>query len=285
MRILITGLAGFIGSHLADALSEDDHTVYGIDNLTTGSKDNVVVPCVYGDISDRQQFYETANLLHPELVIHCAASYSDPNRWHRDTDTNVTGSINAALVAKHHRARLVYFQTVLPPISSYAISKIAGEQYIRLSGVPALIFRLAIMYGPRNKSGAIPTFYKRLANEDACTVTDTSRDFVYIDDLVDLVTRAIDDDATGTYDVCSGEQHTIGEVYDLVRQAVGSSASPKTVAASGDDVKTMPLNPDATAKDFMWSATTSLEDGVRQTVDWYDRHGVTDTYTHLTLRH
>ena len=89
-----------------------------------------------------------ANAIKPELVIHCAASYKDPNQWHQDTATNVEGAINVAAVAKHHNARIIYFQTVLPPISSYAISKIAGEHYLRLSGQPLTVFRLAAVYGP-----------------------------------------------------------------------------------------------------------------------------------------
>ncbi len=93
--------------------------------------------------------------------MHCAASYSNPNFWHRDTQTNVLGTINATIAAKHHGARLIYFQTALPPISSYAISKIAGEQYIGLSDVEATVFRLANIYGPRNLSGPLPAFWKR----------------------------------------------------------------------------------------------------------------------------
>ena len=88
--------------------------------------------------------------------------------------------------ARHHDARIIYFQTVLPPISSYAISKIAAEHYLRLSGVPLTVFRLAAVYGPRNLSGAIPTFYRQVAAGEPCTVVeDATRDFVFIDDLVE----------------------------------------------------------------------------------------------------
>src|SRR6266496_3864184 len=183
MRVLVTGAAGFIGSHLAERLESEGHYVCGIDNLETGRTVSFPFFCEF-DIADRKSFYRVANDLKPELVIHCAASYKDPDKWHQDVDTNVTGTINAVLVAKHHGAKLVYFQTALPPVSSYAISKIAGEHYIRLSQVPALIFRLANVYGPRNVSGPIPAFYKRLTAGERCTVSLTSRDMVYIDDLV-----------------------------------------------------------------------------------------------------
>jgi UDP-glucose 4-epimerase len=192
MRVLITGAAGFIGSHLADRLALEGHQTIGVDNLSTGRADNFNGDLRITDIVDRDAFYAVANECAPELVIHCAASYNDPNLWHRDTDTNTAGTINAVLAARHHGARLVYFQTALPPISSYAISKIAGEHYIRLAAdVPSLVFRLANIYGPRNVSGPIPTFFKRLTAGDPCTVTETRRDTVYIADLVELVTRAI----------------------------------------------------------------------------------------------
>jgi UDP-glucose 4-epimerase len=217
-EVLITGAAGFIGSHLADRLRAEGHEVWGVDNLETGSINNVGPNERFErvDIADRRLLYDFANGAAPELVIHCAASYSDPDKWHRDTDTNVTGTINATLVAKHHGARLVYFQTALPPISSYAISKIAGEQYIKLSGVDSLIFRLANVYGPRNLSGPIPTFYKRLSAGEPCTVVDTRRDLVYIDDLIELVMTALGTNAQGKYDVCSGTESSIAEMYDFV---------------------------------------------------------------------
>ena len=104
----------------------------------------------------------------------------------------MAGAINVAAVAKHHDARIIYFQTVLPPISSYAISKIAGEHYLRLSGQPLTVYRLASVYGPRNLSGPIPTFYRRIKAGETCSVVrDVTRDFVFIEDLVARVMRAV----------------------------------------------------------------------------------------------
>lgn len=282
MRVLITGAAGFIGSHLNDRLSKTEDIV-GVDNLSTGRRDNYSGDLRVLDIADRQALYAVANEVEPELVIHCAASYSDPNLWHRDTDTNVTGTINATLVAKHHGARLVYFQTALPPISSYAISKIAGEHYITLSKVPALIFRLANIYGPRNVSGPIPTFYKRLTAGERCTVTDTRRDTVYIDDLIGLVTHAIGCHATGKYDVCSGEAYPIRRYYDAVASVLGSDSHPVEIPRPADDVPEMELSPLKARIELGWRPTVTLEDGVARAVDWYEANGVADTYTHLQL--
>lgn len=284
MRVLITGAAGFIGSHLHERLKADGHEVWGVDNFLTGHNHvEDVTPC---DIVDRTRFYEIANYVRPELVIHCAASYSDPNLWHRDAETNVLGTINATLAAKHHGARLFYFNTALPPISSYAISKIAGGQYIEQSGVPAVTFRLSNIYGPRNLSGPIPTFYKRLSAGEACTVVDTRRDMVYIDDLVRAVENAISRvDVTGTIDICSGTHRPIMELFKEVTVAMAGPefATAEELPAPTDDVAQMELNPSRALTELDWAPFVPLHEGIGAAVGWYAEHGVGATYTHLRL--
>lgn len=290
-RVLITGMAGFIGSHLKDRLSGEGQEVWGVDNLETGRRENAPGVEVL-DIADREALYEVANELRPELVIHCAASYKDPDKWHRDTDTNVTGTINVTLVAKHHGAKIVYFQTGLPPISSYAITKLAGEQFIRLSGVPHLIFRLANVYGPRNVSGPIPAFYKRITEGQPCTVVDTTRDVVYISDLVDCVMLALRSGSLGTYDVCSGAQTSIMDQWQAVSDALPISPNldhfdprliggPPLVPVAEDDVQPA-VTPDKGVPG--WACSVSLGDGVREAVAWYMQHGISNTYTHLAVK-
>jgi UDP-glucose 4-epimerase len=288
VKVLITGAAGFIGSHLADALELEGHSVHGIDNEETGSPENWPKYRLTA-VDERQEFYRFANIVKPEFVIHCAASYSDPNKWHRDVDTNIAGTINAINVAKHHNAKLVYFQTALPPISSYAISKIAGEQYIKLSGIPSLIFRLANIYGPRNLSGPIPAFFKRLSAGEPCTVVDTRRDLVYIDDLVELVMTAIGQDAIGKYDVCSGNECSILAMHNLVALALDGDTDrvmyeSEVQTASEDDVPSMSLDPSPTQERFGWQANQMLPSGIAKTVGWYREHGVGETFTHLALK-
>lgn len=276
MRVLITGAAGFIGSHLAERLDEDGHEVFGVDNYETGRRDNF--DCLELDIVNRHDLYQAANDLEPELVIHCAASYKNPDRWHQDIDTNVTGTVNATLVAQHHNARLVYFQTALPPLSSYAISKIAGEKYIHLSNVPALVFRLANIYGPRNLSGPIPTFYRRLSNGEPCTVVDTSRDLVFVDDLVHCVIQALEQDKTGVYDVCTGVPTPIRDLYWSIAARLGIDTPPTSYLPGAGDIPTV-LDPLKRLPG--WKARVPFHEGMRTTLDWYDQHPVDETYTHL----
>src|SRR5207248_1165100 len=137
----------------------------------------------------------------PDVVVHTAASYKNPDDWQGDALTNCVGSANIARSCKDHKVgRLIYFQTALcygtkpaeqpitlthplnPVNSSHAISKTTGEHYIQLSGVDWVTFRLANIVGPRNVSGPLPIFFDRLAQGKRCFVTEARRDFVFVRD-------------------------------------------------------------------------------------------------------
>lgn len=279
MKILITGAAGFIGSHLMDALYEE-HQVTGVDNFLTGSSSNFE-PVYRLDIVDRAELYAAANELQPELIIHCAASYSDPDAWHRDTDTNIAGAINVTNVARHHGARVIYFQTILPPVSSYAISKIAAEQYLRISGIPLTVFKLANVYGPRNLSGPVPVFYKRITEGKPCLVVDTQRDFIFIEDVLKAVLANVEEPKSGTFDLCTGEKTSIMEMYLAIAKELGHKEVPPLVPPAPDDVQgEISVN----KRPFGWTATWPLEHGIKKTIASYDRHGVDDAFTHLRIK-
>ena len=280
MNVLITGISGFIGSQLAAQFTDRGDNVYGVDNYETGLRDNWPSAAEL-DIVDRKAFYEFANHADPGLVVHCAASYKDPNKWHRDVDTNVTGTINALLVAKHHDCPIVYFQTALPPVSSYAISKIAGQQYIEQSGVPYLIFRLANVYGPRNLSGPIPTFYKRLMAGQPCTVVDTKRDMVYISDLLRCVEMALSRAERGVFDVCSGLDTSIVTLYNEVAKRLSVDTQAEVVHPLQDDV---PTELDFNRRLPGWNPKVPVWYGVGKAVEWYEANGVEETFTHLSLK-
>lgn len=276
-RILISGAGGFVGSHLMDAYPD----AVGFDNFLTGRRENNE-RVIELDITQRHYLYALANDTHPEVVIHCSASYSDPDLWHRDTDINVNGAINAAVVAKHHKAHLFYFQTILPPVSSYAISKVAAEQYLRLSGVPLTVFRMANIYGPRNMSGPVPVFYKRITTGKECFVVDTTRDMVFIDDLVACVRACVDNRLEGTFDVCSGTQYPIMDLYRAVADELEHDEVPPVIPPDPDDVQGT-ISLDNALPSWKWGERTSLREGIARTVASYQQATMGDTYTHLTI--
>jgi UDP-glucose 4-epimerase len=307
MRVLITGGAGFIGSNLADRLLDRGDTVTVIDNYATGRRDNLrprpSLQVVEGSIADPAALGESFRLARPDYVVHAAASYKDPHNWEEDTRTNAEGT--AAVVHASEAAgvkRLIYFQTALcyglhpveqpitlshplhPEGSSYAISKTAGEYYIALSGLDFISFRLANAYGPRNLSGPLPTFFHRLTAGKACFVMDTRRDFIYVDDLIDVVVRALDGAGQrGYYHVSSGSDYAIKELYDQTVGALQLKELPPVEVRprNPDDVFSILLDPSRTNQDFAWRTSTSLATGVRRAIDYYREFGIQETYTHL----
>jgi UDP-glucose 4-epimerase len=307
MKVLITGGAGFIGSHLADKLLGRNDQVLVVDNYATGRRDNLQpqanLRVVEGTIADSDLVNGLFDEFKPDVVVHAAAAYRDPDDWSEDARTNVLGSANVVLAAKRTGTkRLIYFQTALgyglkpveqpitldhplrPEGSSYAISKTAGEQYVELGGLDFLSFRLANAYGPRNLSGPLPTFFQRLTTGKACFVMDTRRDFVFINDLVDCVMKAIDGRGdSGYYHISSGSDYSIKELFDATVKALGISMDGEVEVRprNPDDAYTILLDPAKTNQTFDWQVTTPLEDGVRAAIDWYKENGITQTFTHL----
>lgn len=307
MNILITGGAGFIGSHLADRLIARGDTVTVIDNFSTGRRDNLAphpsLRLIEGSIADLDVVTRAFAEGQPEIVVHAAASYKDPNDWAEDARTNVVGTahvVQAAMAAGVRR--LIYFQTALgyglhpieqpitlnhpvrPEGSSYAISKTAGEHYVMLSPLDCISFRLANAYGPRNMSGPLPTFFHRLSNGKPCFVMDTRRDFIFIDDLVDVVMLAVDGRGQrGAYHVSSGSDFSIKELFDQTVAALHVTLdTPVEVRPRNpDDVFSILLDPSKTEAEFGWKTRTSLADGVARAVAYYHERGITATYTHL----
>jgi UDP-glucose 4-epimerase len=307
MRVLITGGAGFVGSNLADRLLARGDTVTVIDNFETARRDNLApnrnLTLIEGSIADPGVVNHAFDEHRPEVVVHAAASYKDPDNWYSDAMTNVVGTVNVVRASERSKVgRFVYLQTALgyglhpieqpitlnhplnPGGSSYAISKTAGEQYIFLSSLDYVSFRLANAYGPRNLSGPLPTFYHRLTTDKSVFVMDTRRDFIYVSDLVDVVGLAVAGRGRrGAYHVSSGRDYSIKELFDATVKALRISPDKEVEVRprNPDDVATILLDPSKTEEDFDWQITTPLDVGVAATIDYYQTYGIEQTYTHL----
>jgi UDP-glucose 4-epimerase len=305
MKVLITGGGGFIGSNLADRLLSEGHEVLTVDTYATSRRDNLTpqerLTIVEGSIADESFFNGVVDDFGPEAIIHAAASYKDPDAWAEDARTNALGTAIVVKAAERTGVqRFIYFQTALcygvkpqeqpitlnhplrPYDSSYAISKTAGEDYIRLSSLNWVSFRLANVYGPRNLSGPLPTFFSRLSQDKACFVTDTRRDFLFVTDLVDVVVKALDGRGSGAYHVSSGSDVSIKQLFDATTAALNLGEIDVEVRPrAADDAESILLDPSRTNADFDWKTSVSMEDGVAQAITWYQEHGIEQTYTHL----
>jgi UDP-glucose 4-epimerase len=305
MRLLITGGAGCLGSNLVEHYLPQGHEFLVIDNFATGRRE--VLPelpglsLVEGSVADRDLVEGVFARFAPTQVIHSAAAYKDPQDWREDAATNVTGTINVVEAARRAGVRrIVNFQTALcygrleqvpvpvehatRPFTSYGISKTAGEAYLAISDLPWVSLRLANISGPRLAIGPIPTFYKRLKAGQGCFCTDAVRDFLDMEDfleIMDLVLRA--DAPTGLFNVSTGEGHTIKEVFDAVAAYLGVSlAEPVPVVPCGpDDVPAVVLDPARTAEVLGWRARIGFAETIERMLRWYDAHGVSAIYSHL----
>lgn len=304
MRILITGGAGCLGSNIIEHWLPMGHEIFVIDNFATGKRE--VVPNVTGltveegSIADDTIVNKCFADFKPEIVVHSAASYKNPDDWVEDTKTNVLGSIHVARAAKVNSVgRLINFQTTLcygnpkqlpipvthptAPFTSYGITKTAGEQIMLLSGVPTLTLRIANVTGPRLAIGPIPTFYKRLKAGQSCFCSDTSRDFLDMSDFLNFMDMAIKlNTPTGTFNISSGEAHSIKEIFDLVSDYLKlDRIDVPIVSPEKDDVPMVVLDPSETEKAFQWKAKVGFNDIIARQLDWYDEHGINDVYSHL----
>ena len=305
MRILITGGAGCLGAALVEHLLPIGHELLIIDNFATGKRGNLPVEAgvalIEGSVVDQKFVDRAFDSFAPTHVIHSAASYKDPNDWLEDARTNVIGTIHVANAARRIGVkRVLNFQTALcygrtdqvpipadhplHPFTSYGISKVAGEQVMLAAGLSCASLRIANVTGPRLVIGPIPTFYKRLKAGQKCFCSATVRDFLDMGDFLALVDRALADDAPGgIFNVSSGEGHTIKDVFDIVVDHLGVTLSEPVpiVPVGADDVPTVVLDRSETERVLGWRPSVSFEQAVRRTLAWYDRHGVTDVYSHL----
>ena len=304
MRILITGGAGCLGSNLIEHWVPNGHEILVIDNFATGKHE--VVPDVpgltirEGTIADGALVNQCFADFKPDVVVHSAASYKDPDDWGEDARTNVLGSIHVAKAANANGVgRLVNFQTALcygrpqqlpipathptAPFTSYGITKTAGEQFMLLSGVPTLTLRIANVTGPRLAIGPIPTFYKRLKAGQSCFCSDTSRDFLDMSDFLAFMDMAIKIDApTGTFNISSGEAHSIKEIFDLVTDYLGlDRIDVPVVPPAADDVPVVSLDAQETKNTFGWTPKVHFAETIRRQLQWYDQHGISDVFSHL----
>jgi len=308
MKTIITGGCGQIGSHVAEMMLERGDEVLVIDNLATGRREHLAdhprLRVVVDTIANKDLVDSLVAGFAPDAIIHAAASYKDPNDWYNDTLTNCVGGSNIVMAAKTHGVgRFVYFQTALcygvkplqqpirldhpklPANSSYAITKTANEDFLEISGINYVTFRLANVVGPRNVSGPLPIFYQRLSEGKRCFVTGARRDFVFVKDLAGAVLKACDGVGKGTYHFSSGTDVAIRDLYDAVVEAMKlpDYPEPEVRGIGPDEAPSILLDPSRTFADFGPIRFTPMKETVRAAVEYFREYGVYGGYTHLKM--
>ena len=303
-RVYITGGAGCLGVSIAQRLISLEVDLFIIDNYETGIRDNIPtsanVTILDGDIRNADIVSKSVRDFDPEIVIHAAASYNDPNNPQKDLSTNVGGMLNLIdAVEKSNVRRFINFQTALcygrpksvpihrddptSPFTSYGITKTAAEQFLLSSGIPAISLRLANICGPGLAIGPIPTFYKRIKEGKDCFCTDSVRDFLESEDFLALCELIIAGKGrNGIYNVSTGKGSSIKEVYEAVCMELGvDKADVSVVPVQDDDVQEVVLDSEETYQDFSWKPRFGFREIISRQVDWYNRNGIGKINSHL----
>lgn len=307
MKILVTGGAGFIGSHIVDGYIDAGHEVIVIDNFSSGRKENVNPGAVFveGDITDRKFLDDLFQKHSPfDLVNHHAAqksvsrSLKDPVL---DADINIMGSLFLLETMRKFSSKRIIFSSTggaiykegcqlpaveeaeIEPISPYAISKYSTENYLRFYrelGFTTQIFRYANVYGPRQdpegEAGVIAIFCSRLyANKNLVINGDgmQTRDFIYVEDIVAANLSLIDYKKSGTWNIGTGEEVSINNVADRLMKIVDESTSVPGVieyqAARLGELRRSALSAQRAIRELEWKAQVKLSDGLRKTFETF----------------
>jgi nucleoside-diphosphate-sugar epimerase len=308
---LVTGGAGFIGSHLAEALVGRGHTVRIVDNLAGGKRENLAhvggIEFLEGDLADMpiaEQAVRGADyVLHQAAIPSVPRSVADPLTSNR---ANITATLNLLVAARDARIkRLVYAgssscygnaaalpkheEMTLNPLSPYALQKVVGEQYCRmftqLYGLETVSIRYFNVFGPRQDpgspySGVISLFSTALLEGRPPTIYgdgEQTRDFTYVTNVVDGVLRACDapNVAGEAINVATGGRISLNELLRVMQKIVGTSLQPVYAEARQGDVTDSQADISKARTRLGYEPTVDLEDGLRRTLDWFRRDRAT----------
>ena len=302
MRILVTGGAGFIGSHVCDEFIAKGHSVEALDNLSTGSRKNLsaAVPLAVLDIrSPEAASYIVAH--RPDVICHLAAqmdvrkSVDDPRF---DAESNIVGTLNLLEAARRAGVKKFIFsstggaiygeQDVFPapeahatrPVSPYGVSKAAGELYLGYYraqyGLDFVALRYANVYGPRQnphgEAGVVAIFALRLVARESCTIYGDgaqTRDFVFAQDVARANSLALERDLVGPVNIGTGIETDINRVYELLAAAAGVRQPATHAAAKPGEQRRSCIDPSLAKRVLGWSPTVALEEGLRQTIAFF----------------
>lgn len=303
MRILVTGGAGFIGSHVVDAYLATGHEVLVVDNFATGERHNVPSAAECRDVDIRSPELESVfAAFQPQVVNHHAAQASVPvsvNDPVEDATINVLGTINLLnLSVRHGVGKFVFASTggaiygdpeAVPctedtparPLSPYGAAKAAAEVYIgtfhRTFGLDYTILRYGNVYGPRmhfkTQEGLVAAmFASRMLRSEPVTIDWTGeqgRDFVYVGDCATANVAALERGAGGAYNIGTGQGTSINRMFELVAAMTGYSLEPLRGPGRQGDVFRIYLDASKAERELGWRPATDLKTGLRHTVDYF----------------
>jgi UDP-glucose 4-epimerase len=302
-RILVTGGAGFIGSHVVDRFVEDGHSVFVVDNLSTGSRSNLNSEARFyeDDIRDSTRMEEVFAEVLPDYVNHHAAQMDVRKSIEEplfDAESNILGSLNLIDLSKKLKVKkFTYVSTggavygepqQLPvgethpvnPECQYGISKHTAEHYLYLYqlhyGLRSVVLRYPNVYGPRQnpkgEAGVVSIFVGKMIRGESPTIFgngEQCRDYVYVGDIVDANHLAMTSDCTGIFNLGSGVATSVNQICEKLRKMTGFVGEVNSAPARTGEIFKIYLDATKARAELGWSCTTDLDTGLAKTIEWF----------------
>jgi UDP-glucose 4-epimerase len=308
-RVMVTGGAGFIGSHVADAFLARDYEVVVIDDLSTGSEDNVPTAAEFEriDIVEEVALARVFSSFRPVAVCHLAAQASvtaSVESPERDLSVNVRGTFNVLQAAKNVGAPVVFAstggalygedapipspETTSPePLAPYGASKLAGEAYVatwgRLHGLPNVVLRLGNVYGPRQspygEAGVVAIFSDRLRQGLAPVVYGDgrqTRDYIYVTDVAGAFVLASEGGRASTFNVGSGRESSVLDLLEVLQGVAPAQVEPSFEPLRPGELTRSALDSTRLRSTLGWEPQVGLHEGLVLTYQFYAGAGTLD---------
>jgi UDP-glucose 4-epimerase len=306
--VVVTGGAGFIGSHVADAFVARGETVLVLDDLSSGREENVPAAAELEevDVADGKRLSRVLDSYRPQLICHLAAqasvtvSVTNPDL---DFATNVRGTFNVCQAAAALAARVVFASTggalygndvpiptaesqVPSPLAPYGASKLAGEAFVatqaRSNGLAHVVLRLGNVYGPRQnphgEAGVVAIFSDHLLDGRPPIVYGhgkPTRDYVHVADVTRAFTLAADAAVPGTFNIGWGREVSVLELLAVLQRAAGRELEPRLEPLRPGELERSALDARAAEEALRWKPEIDLDRGIAETFQWYvDARGV-----------
>ena len=303
-KALVTGGAGFIGSHIVDELIRRRIRVYVVDDMSSGKKANINPNARFYKMSvTNPNFPKLVKRLKPDVIFHLAAHLDVSTsviKPEKDAKINVLGSLNVIQGANMAGTKKIIFastggamysdgdrtpwaEKLHPrPMSPYAVAKRATELYLDYAhaqyGIPYVVLRLANVYGPRqnfsNEGGVVAIFSDMMLKSKQPKIFGTgrqTRDFVYVGDVVRAAMMAMTRSTSGVFNIGTGRQIDVNTLFKKIKKITGSDALQKRFPAKPGEVMVSALSCRLAEKKLGWKPKTRLDDGLKMTVDWFKK--------------
>ena len=302
MRVAVTGGAGFIGSHVADAFLERGDEVLVIDDLSSGDRANLPAAAAFAevDVADAAKLRQSLDDFRPDRICHLAAQSSvtvSVKNPELDFASNVRGTFNVCQIAAALDAPVAFASTggalygddapiptpetfVPQPLSPYGASKLAGEAFVatqaRSHGLANAVLRLGNVYGPRQnahgEAGVVAIFSDRLLNGETPVAYghgEPTRDYVHVADVTRAFLAAADNESPGTFNIGWASETSVLELLDILQRAAGTNTGPKLEPLRPGELRRSALDSSSAAQTLGWRPQVTLEEGLTETFRWY----------------